>query len=89
MLTTRYIGLRSLFVELLVAEIGSKPSQSNVSGLWREVTDRGDPEWEFFLEYAAYCVTSSDHVTLAVEECAPLQLGRSHAVKCVSESLTM
>ncbi|KAF7983168.1 hypothetical protein HWV62_23400 [Athelia sp. TMB] len=88
MLTTRYIGLRWVFVELLATELGSTPSQTNVSGLWREVTNRGDPEWDFFLEYAAYCITSSDHVTLAVEECEPSQFGRSHAVRCVSESLT-
>lgn len=88
MLTTRYIGLRRLFYDLLAVELGAKPSQSDLSRLWR-VTSYDDPKWEFFLKYAAYCITAGDHVTIAVEECMPSHLGGSISLICVSESLRL
>ncbi|KZP06901.1 hypothetical protein FIBSPDRAFT_939785 [Athelia psychrophila] len=89
LLSTRYVGLRWLFAEILTAKLpGARLSQSHLSQLWRDVTSGGDLDWEFFLEYAAYCVAASDHVTLAVEECAPSQFGCCDPNKCVTESLS-
>lgn len=89
LLSTRYVGLRWLFAEILAARLkGASLSQSHLSQLWRDVTSGGDPDWEFFLEYAAYCVAAFDHVTRAVEECAPSQFGCCDPNKCVTESLS-
>lgn len=100
MLATRYIGLRWLFDKLLAAELGSIPSESDLSAFWmdgKDVADCGDSDWKFLLSYAAYCITAraSDHVTLAIEECIPSQFGRfrsadmpaTDSAPCVSESL--
>ncbi|KZP20676.1 hypothetical protein FIBSPDRAFT_1044707 [Athelia psychrophila] len=88
MLTTRFIGLRCMFVDPLALRLKvTSLDQSTLSRLWKASGIHGGSEWDFFLKFAAYCITASDRITSAVEECPPSHCGRSHTVECVSENL--
>ncbi|KZP15427.1 hypothetical protein FIBSPDRAFT_1048083 [Athelia psychrophila] len=88
MLTTRFIGLRCMFADPLASKMRvTSLDQSSLSRLWRASASHGGLEWDFFLKFAAYCITASDRITSAVEECPPSHCGRFHTVECVSENL--
>lgn len=91
MLTTRYLGLRWLFIEHLKSDSAPRPSQSDLSNLWRkDRTAYVDREWDFFLKYAAYCVSApDDSVTGIAETYKPSDLGlvRHCGSLCVSDIL--
>lgn len=88
MLTTRYIGTRMLFIELLSSgKRTPPPSQSDLSRSWRQGSP-GDKEWNFFLDYAAYCVTGPDEITAMVESLKPSSFGYFVDSSCVSERLS-
>lgn len=75
-LTTRYLGLRWLFVEHLKSETAPHPSPSDISELWRKGRENyNDREWNFFLGYAAYCVSAPDAITVTAETHKPSDLG--------------
>lgn len=88
-LTSHYIGLRTIFFEILASELRSQPLEGpTLSGKWRESTSCGNSTWKFFLDYAAYFVTASDHVTKAVEICKMSDFGLiRNDTGCVTERL--
>ncbi|KZP31977.1 hypothetical protein FIBSPDRAFT_848955 [Athelia psychrophila] len=90
MLTTRYIGLRLLFIEQLpLKDSTQQPSiwtKHDIVRAWRHGSS-GDPEWEFWLQFAAYCVASPDDITVVVETLKPSNFGCFEGGQCVSERL--
>ncbi|KZP30024.1 hypothetical protein FIBSPDRAFT_1038393, partial [Athelia psychrophila] len=82
MLTTRYIGLRWLFIENIFPRDPSAIARS-----WREGSAGGDQEWSFFLDYAAYCIAAPDQITQVVEALNPSRFGCFEGSLCVSEHL--
>lgn len=88
MITTRYIGLRQLFVQLLSSKQIKNPSESDISNLWRNGTVESDLEWNFFLDYAAYCISAPDEITRTVEKMKPSQFGCFESGLCISDSLS-
>ncbi|KZP05684.1 hypothetical protein FIBSPDRAFT_344165 [Athelia psychrophila] len=88
MLTTRYIGLRLLFVEQLPFKDGAQqPSKHDIVDAWRHGSS-GEPEWEFWLQFAAYCLASPDEITVAVETLKPSNFGCFEGGQCISERLS-
>lgn len=88
MLTTRYIGLRVLFLELMVSKTRTPmPTRENIVLLWSSNGD-ADPEWEFFLDYAAYCVAAPDEITSVVESVKPSNFGCFEGSLCLSDRLS-
>ncbi|KZP31992.1 hypothetical protein FIBSPDRAFT_925411, partial [Athelia psychrophila] len=88
MLTTRYVGLRFLFVEQLsYINSARQPSKRDIVHAWRHGSS-GDPEWEFWLQFAAYCVVSSDEIAVIVDVLKPSKFGCFEGDLCVSERLS-
>lgn len=88
MLTTRYIGMRSLFIELLPSKKGTPPpSQSDLARSWRQDSP-DEKEYNFFLNYAAYCIVGPDTITVIVESLKPSSFGYFSDGLCVSERLS-
>lgn len=88
MLTTRYIGLRVLFSELLASKTGiQKPTREDIALLWNSNSD-ADREWHFVRDYAAYCVTAPDEITHVVESVKPSDFGGFEGGLCLSDRLS-
>ncbi|KZP07203.1 hypothetical protein FIBSPDRAFT_1053103 [Athelia psychrophila] len=88
MLTTGYIGIRSLFMELLPSKKGTPLwAPSDLARSWRQDSP-DEKEYNFFLDYAAYCVTGPDEITVIVESLKPSSLGYFADSLCVSERLS-
>ncbi|KAF7971805.1 hypothetical protein HWV62_19887 [Athelia sp. TMB] len=87
-LTTRYIGIRALFIALIVPNLEQQPTRSSIVSLWRDDGWVGDHEWEFFLNYAAHCVAGPDAITGIVESMRPAQFGNFEGGLCVSDRLS-
>ncbi|KZP18734.1 hypothetical protein FIBSPDRAFT_933308 [Athelia psychrophila] len=88
-LTTRYIGLRALFIELLVPKSIQKPMREDIARFWRSSGQSGDQEWEFFLDYAAYCLAAPDAITSVVDTLATTELSRLIALRYLAGILEM
>ena len=87
-LTTRYIGVRELFIAHIVPNLTQKPTRSSIVSLWRDDGWVGDPEWEFFLNYAAHCVAGPDVIIGIVEGMRPAHFGQFEGGLCVSDRLS-
>ncbi|KAF7978946.1 hypothetical protein HWV62_44167 [Athelia sp. TMB] len=85
--TTRYIGLRRFFIAHFSSPQMPRPSQADITRLWRHDSVRGDQEWDFFLEYAAYCLAGPDEITAVVESLLPSSFGSLESGLCVSNRL--
>lgn len=88
MLTTRYVGLRDLFMKHLCTKDKPPPSTSDIAQLWRKDSLGGDEEWDFFLKYAAYCMAGPDKVTSIVETLKPSCFGTFTEGQCISDRLS-
>jgi hypothetical protein len=86
MLTTRYPGLRHLFLRCEhIQQAGN--SHDTISALWMRVGDPCDREWLFFLHFTASCV-SDQEVAPIVEKTPPHELGFVYSEKrCVIDKL--
>lgn len=85
-LTTRYIGLRHFFLKHLAKKC-THLSQTNICEMWRNENVGGDKEWNFFLEYAAYCISGPDDITGTVEAMKPSDFGSLDGGLCISNRL--
>lgn len=74
MLTTRYPGLRRLFLQSLDAD-PVRTSEDDILALWKRPEDTPDssPEWDLYRDFAAACLADAD-VFLIVEGNRPEQL---------------
>jgi hypothetical protein len=78
-LTTRYLGLRRLFVES--PHINDHvQSYAKISGLWERHGEELPRGGTFVFQFAAFCIASND-ATMAVEAVVPSQLGRTSNVQ--------
>jgi hypothetical protein len=77
-LTTRYPGLRRLFLRSNVFRQTAQ-SQDAISKLWTRSGDNVPPGWDFYLQFAAFCVANNE-VTTSIEENRPSQLGYIYAL---------
>ena len=74
MLTTRYPGLRRLFLRCKKVQRAGN-SQDMISALWVRVGCPGDREWLFFWRFAASCISDERKVGAMLEDTPPPQLG--------------
>lgn len=75
MLTTRYFGLRRLFLEhIQTKKTGDICEPWVISQLWN-LGDGCTQEWKFTLDFAAFCVSTDDTAAI-VEKHRPHELGR-------------
>ena len=88
MLITRYIGLRHLFLAVLSSASMPRPSRAAICELWRSGSEGGDQEWNFFLEYAAYCISASNDITRTIEAIRPSRFGLFEEGLCVTNRIS-
>jgi hypothetical protein len=76
MLTTRFLGLRNVFLHCKLLQIAGT-SKASIIKLWRGSEDAppAESEWGFFLEFAASCVCDEDKFASMFENTALDQLG--------------
>lgn len=89
LLTTRYIGLRHIFMKHLSTKNMPNPSQADICDLWKSGGAEGDQQWEFFRKYAAYCISAPDKITTTIEAYKPSRFGYFKEGLCVSNHLSI
>ncbi|KAF7983538.1 hypothetical protein HWV62_21102 [Athelia sp. TMB] len=82
--TTRYIGLRAYFLAHLSSPQNARPTKSDIAKLWRKDIEPENQEWNFFLDYAAFCIGGPDQVVpvgVAPKKVVPNKAEREKAAR--------